>query len=650
MAEDLISFDDEVTSSPTSMPSMPPNINHSRSTHRDEFFELASMVKAKKSYIHTVPSASRLLPSTSGPLPLTASPNGPRTANRIVSENSISLSSARRPRLSDFSFEPISEQPLDILAQHKVVNGHGNSFRHSEASMWNFREPSGYPPHNEPLLIPEFELPVRNGLADPPTPPQSLPGSASAFRSEQEPIVRMTKPAYDNMCKSLDDTVKENRELQISMAAHNRTIEQLRHDDHEMSSQLGKHRYQNEANKAQKSAMGRALGEKETTIKTQQLEIEDLMSKVYALNAKVKELEAMSEDERNYLRSVIESYEVKHKDATINISSLKSQHRHDSSKLAAIKDQELSSVETAYQNALVELDAIKNQHEHTLDNLFAMKQEFERALNKLAAKDQELGSFKEEHERALEHASAAKDRDWQKFEQGRQRELSNLAASKDRELEEAEETVRKLRITNSELSQKILEVSHAQVITEDQMARAHKQAGSEVKQEKVIRDLRHELMETNLKVVKLEDQNEVLREKTKQTDINGLQAKLREKTSECDRHRNLAKIAEARFKQSQERLLHITSNGLSLQGAVHLVKPRADSKLPRTVHSCTECYGKNLECDENTTCHNCADSNSPCLRWRCSLKHKLGDCPLTPCKLPHDSQGWLMLPKDRPQW
>ncbi|KAE8833420.1 hypothetical protein PTNB73_05191 [Pyrenophora teres f. teres] len=641
MAGDLISFDEEVTSSPTSMPS---TIHHTRSTHRDSFSELASMMKAKKSYIHTVPPASP-------PLPLTTSLNGPRPANHIASEGSISSPLARRPRLSDFFFEPISEHCQDILAQHQVKNGHEDIFHNSEASMWNIRKPSASRPYKEPFLIPEFELPARNGLTDPPSPPQSLTDSASAFRSEQEPIVRLTKPAYDKMCKSLEDTVKENKELHTSLAAHNRTIEQLRHGDHEMSSQLGKHRYQNEANKAQKSAMGRALGEKETTIQTQQLEIKELMSKISALNAKVEELEGMSEDETNYLRSVIESYRVKHEGADINIASLKSQHRYDLSNLAAIKDQELKSIKTDYQHALAELAATKNQHKHTLDDLSTTKDEFKNALIRLAAtKDLELESVKEVHKYALEHASAAKDQEWGEFEQSHQRALSKLAASKDCELEEAQGIIRKLKLDVSELSQQILETPHAQVNSEAQRDCAHEQANGQAKQEKFIRDLRHQLMDERIKVVDLEDEIEVLREKTKQIDIDDLQAKLREKTSECDRHRSHAKTAEARLKHSQERLLHITSNGLSLQGAVHLVKPHADSKLPRTVHSCTECYGKNMECDDNTTCRNCADSNTRCLRWRCSLKHKLGDCPFTPCKFPHDSQGWLMLPQDRPQW
>ena len=228
--------------------------------------------------------------------------------------------------------------------------------------------------------------------------------------------------------------------------------------------------------------------------------------------------------------------------------------------------------------------------------------------------------------------------------------LSELAASKDCELKDAKEIIQKLRTTVNETNSQKLEVSKSQVNSEYGRIRAREHAEVLAKREKIITDLRHRLMEADLKVVDLEDENEALKEKSKQIDIDALRDMLREKTSECDRLRNHARLVETRSKQCQERLLHITKNGASLQGAVFLVKPQAESKLPRTVHICTECYAKNLECDNKTICRSCTEGSTPCLRWRCALKHKLGECPLTPCKFPHDSQGWLMLPRDRPQW
>ena len=249
---------------------------------------------------------------------------------------------------------------------------------------------------------------------------------------------------------------------------------------------------------------------------------------------------------------------------------------------------------------------------------------------------------KEEHKDAIMDLATLKNQ--------HQHALSELAASKDCELKDAKENIRKLRTTVNETNSQKLELTQTQVNSEDVRVRAREHADVLARREKIITDLRHRLMDANLKVVSLEDENEALKEKSKQTDIEALRIMLREKTSECDRQRNHARLAEAQFKQSQERLLHFTKNGASLQGAVHLVKPQAESKLPRTVHSCTECYANNLVCDNKTICRSCVEGNTPCLRWRCSLKHKLGECPLTPCKFPHDSQGWLMLPKDRPQW
>lgn len=348
--------------------------------------------------------------------------------------------------------------------------------------------------------------------------------------------------------------------------------------------------------------------------------------------------------EREYLRSIVASREEDHEGATIELAALKSQHRRALTDLAAVKDQELRSIKTDYQHALVELAATRDQHQQTLDDLAVTKSQHEHTLSELSVtKNEELVKLEKHHQRVLRDLTVNKDKEWEKIEQDHQHALSNLASSKDNELKEAEETIRKLRLTINELTREKLEISHAQV-------HAREQVELLTKREKIIKDLRRQLMDANLKVINLEDENEIIKENNKQSDIDDLRAKLREKTSECDRQRSQAKLAEARSKQSQERLLHYTKNGASLQGAVHLVKPQADSKLPKTVHSCTRCYANNLDCDSDTICRSCTESNVPCLRWRCSLKHKLGECPLVPCKFPHDSQGWLMLPRERPQW
>ena len=279
MVGDLIDFEKEVTGSPNSINaspgSMPSKVDHVRGTHRDSFSDLASMMKTKKPYTQIVPSVPRSLP-------LTVSLNGNRLYTHpfdralklsrpstcepysLSRQHSISIGEATASNrvsftlpvkheltnLTSFIFEPVSEHNVEILAQYHNEKEQENTFRNSEASMWEFREHATSRPYNEHSFIPGFDLPVRNGPNDPPSPPHSTLISSSA--------------------------------------------EKLRHGGHDIGLQLGKLRYQNESNKAQKSAMGRALAEKETIIKTQRLELGYLKSKGSTLSARVQELEGIS--------------------------------------------------------------------------------------------------------------------------------------------------------------------------------------------------------------------------------------------------------------------------------------------------------------------------------------------------------------------
>jgi hypothetical protein len=107
---------------------------------------------------------------------------------------------------------------------------------------------------------------------------------------------------------------------------------------------------------------------------------------------------------------------------------------------------------------------------------------------------------------------------------------------------------------------------------------------------------------------------------------------------------------EADLKLHKDQLAEVAKYGERLRGAAHMVMPGDDVKLPQTVISCLECYTKNLPCDNGSTCRNCSENNTACKRWMCSLKHKYGNCPLAPCLLTHDPQGWLMSPQPRPEW
>jgi hypothetical protein len=82
-----------------------------------------------------------------------------------------------------------------------------------------------------------------------------------------------------------------------------REAEALRNVDHDVGSQLGKLRYQNEVNKGQKASMGRILAQKEMDIKKQQLDIDGLSRKLEEAESKNKELSSVS-GTSEYLRSI----------------------------------------------------------------------------------------------------------------------------------------------------------------------------------------------------------------------------------------------------------------------------------------------------------------------------------------------------------
>lgn len=168
--------------------------------------------------------------------------------------------------------------------------------------------------------------------------------------------------------------------------------------------------------------------------------------------------------------------------------------------------------------------------------------------------------------------------------------------------------------------------------------------------EKVITNLRQKHLEEKERVMHLETELECLKARVNPESVADLKDKLREKSSLCDRLRSQLKSSEQNFKISQERVMKVSNNGDSLRGGAHLVAPQANGKLPKNVVSCSECYANNITCDSSACCRSCSERNTQCARWRCSLKHKLGVCNLAPCKLPHDSQGWLILQDNRPQW
>ncbi|KAH7092635.1 hypothetical protein FB567DRAFT_489518 [Paraphoma chrysanthemicola] len=306
------------------------------------------------------------------------------------------------------------------------------------------------------------------------------------------------------------------RELEHQRSEVDNKYNTLLAESDRYSTQIGKLRYQNEANRDQKAAMGRSLAQQEVEIKKQQLEIDNLNRIINDLKSKISR-----------------------------------------------QQQELS-----------EIDRLR---------------------------------------------SAVKD-------------ISGL-----------EETVKRLTLERDH-------ALRAQVNSGDHALRAQNLGDTLAKREKLITDLRQKTLEEQMRATELEDEVERLREQVVSTLIDDLKEKLLEKTSQCDRYRTQLKATEQQLKLSQSRLLAAMDGGESLRGGAHLVIPHKSAKLPKAVVSCSECYAQNTPCDNGAVCRPCIDSNSKCSRWRCSSKHRLGECNRVPCTFPHDSQGWMIRTEPRPEW
>ncbi|KAJ4357108.1 hypothetical protein N0V95_002764 [Ascochyta clinopodiicola] len=166
--------------------------------------------------------------------------------------------------------------------------------------------------------------------------------------------------------------------------------------------------------------------------------------------------------------------------------------------------------------------------------------------------------------------------------------------------------------------------------------------------DKLLRSSQERYAAEHTKVGKLEDDIETLQQKLNQ--VGDLQAMFREKGSECDRYRTQLKNQEKRVEDYKQRILRASKDGAALRGAAHLVKPQANTKLSALVLGCSECYAQNVSCDNKARCRSCTENNEICARWRCGLHHILGQCPDTPCRFPHDEQGWLCQVEPRPEW
>jgi len=244
---------------------------------------------------------------------------------------------------------------------------------------------------------------------------------------------------------------------------------------------------------------------------------------------------------------------------------------------------------------------------------------------KMAAKDAELA--------AIDIKLAARDAELAALRQtieGRNREIETAEAA----IEEEKDAIENLRQEAAD---------HQRMIDYYLLQNQHL-ADAATAREKTIADLRQELVVRKFELTDAQEQ------RGNRGAIEDIKGKLREMTSLSDRQRTQLKEVKDELKSKDARIMDLSKNGERLRGAMHVVPPRANVKLPETVVSCTECYALDRRCDSGTKCRPCMENNTECLRFMCSLKYKNGNCPLVPCPLTHDGQGYLMLPRPRPEW
>jgi hypothetical protein len=162
-----------------------------------------------------------------------------------------------------------------------------------------------------PLLLPSFQSPPQFGSIDCSTPVESVQCPTLACDPSPEPVVRVTKTVWHSMGNTLDLLTKQKRQLESQVATLKSKQQILLDESHGVGLQLGKLRYQNEANRDQKAAMGRSLAQKDVEIRQQQLDMDNMNKRIAELEAEVKQCGKMI-GEAEWLRSMITDTEAAH--------------------------------------------------------------------------------------------------------------------------------------------------------------------------------------------------------------------------------------------------------------------------------------------------------------------------------------------------
>ncbi|KAF3003119.1 hypothetical protein E8E13_008356 [Curvularia kusanoi] len=172
------------------------------------------------------------------------------------------------------------------------------------------------------------------------------------------------------------------------------------------------------------------------------------------------------------------------------------------------------------------------------------------------------------------------------------RESSALADSKAVEIQELAGQVEELQRA----------LHHAQAVNsqaEDYRRLAQDRLDQIVRQEKMIKTAKEKYGIEHEKSSSLEAEVGDLRQKLSQVD--SLQYQLNEKTRLCDSYRTKLRTQDLAFEHLNQKLSNASDVNRVLQGAAHLVIPNPTGSLPKQVMACTECYNKNLTCDDRSS-------------------------------------------------
>ncbi|PSN64922.1 hypothetical protein BS50DRAFT_635762 [Corynespora cassiicola Philippines] len=233
----------------------------------------------------------------------------------------------------------------------------------------------------------------------------------------------------------------------------------------------------------------------------------------------------------------------------------------------------------------------------------------------------------------------------------KQKKLSTAQAT----LDDTHEKLHALKADNEALNQKnrdlSSQLSYSVHQSNEQTQRIRYLQETLHGKQKLVKSLQEQHAALQAKYLDLQGSHEdLLQQLPKERELEDTKEKLLEKTRETDRFRNQLNELNKALESKNMTIQKLAGTNVRIRGAAHLVKPASTTKLPRTVFSCIECYINNRDCDNGNPCTNCVDISGSCVRWKCSMTHMFKQCPDKPCELVHDANGWLITRDARPQW